>query len=160
MAGANLMIFRQQNNPRRRALRLAACALAAILPTACATPPPPTNPFLGNWGNPERSQITFRDTTIVMNPPNEKPTPLGPAACGGRFRFDYSRKSRDSLTGLIARQPDLSARLGKMLVSSDYQVAELGCDNGQNTYVLLGDRDLIAIYRDGDIANIERLQRL
>jgi hypothetical protein len=96
----------------------------------------------------------------VMNPPNEKPTPLGPEACAGRFRFDYSRKSRDALTGLIAGQPDLRARLGKMLVSADYQVAELGCDNGQNTYVLLGDRDLIAIYRDGDIANIERLQRL
>ena len=159
MAGADLMIFRQQNNARR-ALRLAACVLAAILPAACAAPPPPTNPFLGNWGNPERSQITFRDTTIVMNPPNEKPTPLGPEACAGRFRFDYSRRGRDALTGSIADQPDLRARLGKMLVSADYQVAELGCDNGQNTYVLLGDRDLIAIYRDGDIANIERLQRL
>ena len=159
MAGVHLMIFRQQNNARR-ALRLAACVLAAILPAACATPPPPTNPFLGNLGNPERSQITFRDTTIVMNPPNEKPTPLGPEACAGRFRFDYSRKSRDALTGSIAGQPDLRARLGKMLVSADYQVAELSCDNGQNTYVLLGDRDLIAIYRDGDIANMERLQRL
>src|SRR5580765_5219018 len=157
MAGANLMTFRKQ---RQHALRLAACALAAILPVPCAPPPPTTNPFLGNWGNPERSQITFRDTTIVMNPPNEKPTPLGPEACAGRFRFDYSRKSRDALAGSIADQPDLRARLGKMLVSADYQVAELGCDNGQNTYVLLGDRELIAIYRDGDIANIERLQRL
>jgi hypothetical protein len=160
MAGTHPMIFQQQTDPRRRVLSLAALVLAAILPAACTTPPPPTNPFLGNWATQERSQITFRDTTIVMNPPNEAPTPLSPATCSGKFRFDYSRKSRDALTGLIGSQPDLRARLGKMLVAADYQVAELGCDNGQNTYVLLGDRDLLAIYRDGDIANIERLQRL
>src|SRR5258708_28666194 len=112
MAGANLMIFRQQNNARR-ASRLAACAFAAILPTACATPPPPTNPFLGNWGNPERSQITFRDPTIVMNPPNEKPSPLRPAACGSRFRFAYSRKSLHAPTGLLPAQPHLGAQLGQ-----------------------------------------------
>jgi hypothetical protein len=155
------MMIQQPTTSRRCVCRFAALLAAVLLPAACAEPPPPpTNPFLGNWGNPERSRITFRDTTIVMNPPHEKPTALGPESCAGRFRFAYSRKSRDALTATVASQPDLRARLGKMLVAGDYQVAELGCDHGQNTYVLLGDRDVLAIYRDGDIANIERLQRL
>src|SRR5215470_19482609 len=143
-----MMIFQQQTNLRLHPWRFLVLLAVALLPAACVEPPPqPTNPFFGNWGNPERSRITFRDTTIVMNPPNEKPTALGPESCAGRFRFAYSRKSRDALTATVASQPDLRARLSRMLVAGDYQVAELGCDHGQNTYVLLGDRDVLAIYR-------------
>jgi hypothetical protein len=147
--------------PRPRYGRLLAVTLAAVLPTACADPPPPpTNPFLGAWATPERSQITFRDNTIVMSPPNQTPTALDPAACAGRFRFAYTRKSRDAIAAAIARQPDLRIKLGGLLTQSEYPVAELGCDRGENTYVLLNDRDLIAIYRDGDVAGLERLSRL
>ena len=42
----------------------------------------------------------------------------------------------------------------------DYAVAELACGEGNSTYVLLDDRDLVAIYRDRDVAGIERLSRL
>ena len=42
----------------------------------------------------------------------------------------------------------------------DYPVAELSCGEGGSTYVLLGERDLVAIHRDRDIAGIERLSRL
>jgi hypothetical protein len=148
--------------PRPRFGRLLAITLAAVLPAACANPPPPSsaNPFLGAWATPERSQITFRDNTIVMSPPNQTPTALDPAACAGRFRFGYTRKSREAIAAAIARQPDLRTKLSGLLTQSEYPVAELGCDRGENTYVLLNDRDLIAIYRDGDVAGLERLSRL
>ena len=118
-------------------------------------------PVSGAWATPERNAITFRDATVVVTPTSgEAPTEMSPQACAGRFHFGYSRKSRDSLTGLIARQPDLRAKLDSLLRQPEYPVAELGCDQGDNTYVLLDDRDVVAIYRDGDIAAVERLSRL
>ena len=147
---------------RARLARLLPVLLIAVLPAACAAPapPPPANPFAGSWGSPEKSRITFRDNTIVVNPPNQPATTLGPAACEGRFRFGYTRKSREAIAAGIARQPDLRARLGGLLTQPEYEVAELGCDRGENTYVLLNDRDVVAIYRDGDVAAMERLSRL
>ncbi len=153
------MTLIQPDKPMRRFPRLGVLALAALLPVACAEPPPPANPFLGTWGNADVGRLTFQDTTLIINPPGG-PQTLGPNTCGGRFRFGYSRKTRDALTATLAAQPDLRNRLGKMLTAGDYQVADLNCDNGNNTYVLLNDRDVIAIYRDGDVGNIERLQRL
>jgi hypothetical protein len=122
---------------------------------------PPANPFLGAWATAERNAITFRDATVVVTPTSgEAPTEMSPQACAGRFHFGYSRKSRDQLAALIERQPDLRAQLDTLLRQPDYPVAELGCDQGNNTYVLLDDRDLVAIYRDGDIAAVERLSRI
>ncbi|MBV8090766.1 MAG: hypothetical protein JO139_14575 [Alphaproteobacteria bacterium] len=46
-----------------------------------------------------------------------------------------------------------------MLVEPSYPVAMLDCDRGDQTYVLLNDGELVAIYRDGDIGAIERLAR-
>jgi hypothetical protein len=46
-----------------------------------------------------------------------------------------------------------------MLVEPSYPVAMLVCDRGDQTYVLLNDGELVAIYRDGDIGAIERLAR-
>jgi hypothetical protein len=148
--------------PMRKTPRLwrSLLVIAAALPASCAMPPP-ANPFLGAWATSERNAITFRDATVIVQPTSgEPPTEMSPQACAGRFRFGYSRKSRDALTGLIARQPDLQAKLGSLLQQPNYPVAELGCDQGDNTYVLLDDRDVVAIYRDGDIAAVERLSRL
>jgi len=133
---------------------------AALLPAACAAPPP-ANPFLGAWATPERNEITFRDATIVVNPSGAvRPIEMNPQECAGRFRFGYSRKSREALAALMPQQPDLQAKLGSLLQKAEYPVAELGCDQGSNIYVLLDERDLVAIYRDGDIASVERLSRL
>lgn len=131
---------------------------AALLPAACMTPPP--NPFLGAWTTSERNAITFRDSTLVVSPTGEPQTEMSPQSCAGRFRFGYSRKSRDALTALVTQQPDLRAKLGTLLQQPEYPVAELGCDQGDNTYVLLDDRDLVAIYRDGNVAAVEQLSRL
>jgi hypothetical protein len=140
--------------------RLTMLALAAALPIGCVAPEPPANPFAGDWTTAERQQIAFRNDTIVVSPPNAQPTAMGTESCAGAFRFGYGRKTREALLGLAPRQPDLSGKLASLLVQPDYAVAELACGEGYNTYVLIGERDLVAIYRDRDIAGIERLSRL
>ena len=134
--------------------------LAAVLPAACTVPEPPANPFAGAWTTAERQQIAFRDTTIMVSPPNAAPTAMGAESCAGAFRFGYARKSREALLGLTPQQPDLRKKLATLLVQPEYPVAELACGAGGSTYVLLDERDLVAIYRDGDIAGVERLSRL
>src|SRR5947209_14864848 len=135
-----------------------ALILLATLPAACATPEP-QSPFAGTWSGAERHQISFRDNTVVQQPAGAPATTLGPDTCSGRFRFTYARRNRDALIALAPEQPDLRSRLTLLLVRPDYPVAELGCGEGGTTYVLLDDRNLIAIHRDADVAGIEQLSR-
>ena len=144
--------------PARR-WRRAALALIAALPAACVAPRA-ANPFAGAWATPERGQIAFRDETVAFRPSGQPETPLSAASCDGRFRFTYGRQARDALLGLTARQPALRRQLESQLVRPDYQVAELACGEGGTTYVLLDDRNLLAIHRDQDIGGLERLTRL
>jgi hypothetical protein len=147
--------FAVRTLPRRRYIAL---ILLAALPAACAAPEP-QSPFAGAWSGAERYQISFRDGTVVQQPSDGPPTALGPKTCAGRFRFGYARRSRDALIALAPEQPDLRSRLTLLLVRPDYPVAELGCGDGGTTYVLLDDRNLIAIHRDADVAGIEQLSR-
>lgn len=141
--------------------RLLVAALIAVAPAACTIAPPPSlNPFVGSWSTAERQQIAFRDDTVVFNPPGEKPTPLGAETCSGKFRFAYNRQSRDALLAMVGRQADLRRRLTGLLVQPEYPVAELSCGEGGTTYVMLSDKELVAIHRDHDIAGVERWSRL
>ena len=139
-------------------MRLAALGLAAVLPAACAAPGPP-DPFAGAWTNGESQRIAFRDNTVVQQPANGPPTAMSSQTCSGQFRFGYGHKSREALLALTPQQPALRDRLARLLVRPDYPVAELGCGEGDTTYVLLSDGDLVAIYRDAGVAGIERLSR-
>ena len=139
--------------------RTAVLALAALLPAACVGPEPAGGPFAGTWSNAERHQVMFRDSTVVQQPAGGPPTALSAATCDGKFRFGYARRSRDALLALAPRQPDLRNRLAQMLVRPDYAVAELGCGEGGTTYVLLDERNLVAIHRDADVAGVEQLSR-
>jgi hypothetical protein len=140
--------------------RLLVLAVAAALPMGCVAPQPPANPFAGAWMTAEHQQIAFRDNTVILSPPDAQPTAMGAESCGGAFRFGYGRKSREALIGLAPHQPDLRGKLASLLVMPDYPVAEVDCGEGASTYVLLDERDLVAIHRDRDIAGIERLSRL
>ena len=141
--------------PRYRHIAL---ILLATLPAACVTPEP-QSPFAGAWNGAERHQISFRDNTVVQQPAGGPSTALSPETCSGRFRFAYARRSRQELIALAPAQPDLRSRLTLLLVRPDYPVAELGCGEGGTTYVLVDDRNLIAIHRDADVAGIEQLSR-
>ena len=141
--------------------RLMALGAAAGLLSACAAvTAKPANPFAGAWTTAERQQIAFQDDTVVINQANMPPTAMSAASCDGAFRFGYQHESRDALLGLMQRQPDLRQKLVALLVRPDYPVAELSCGEGSSTYVLLDDRNLVAIHRDRDIAGFEQLSRL
>ncbi len=79
--------------------------------------------------------------------------------CGGVFSFNYSTRSNETLTALVPRQPGLGKNLSELLIAPTYPVAQVHCDHGDQTYILLNDRQLVVIYRDGDIGTIERLAR-
>lgn len=145
---------------RRILSLLAALAVASPL-LACTFSPPPQveSPFFGDWVTAEDARITIRPDTIVQHQPDGETTTLDRSTCPDVFRFSYDTRTRDALTSLILRQPDLRERLSAALVEQSYPVAELDCDRGDQTYVLLNDRQLLAIYRDGDIGAIERLAR-
>jgi len=146
---------------RRRSRLIAAISILAAMAAACAAPEPPSapNPFIGTWATPENDSITIRQNTIVQHQADGGSTVLDQNACGGVFRFGYDVKSRQALTALISGQADLRRKLSELLVKPSYPVAELECDRGDQTYVLLNDRQLVAIYRDGEIGAIDRLTR-
>jgi hypothetical protein len=141
--------------------RIVAALILAATTLACAAlePPPVRNPFLGTWTTADNDSVTIRQDTIVQTQPDGRSTALDNNACGGTFRFRYHTKSPQALTELIPRQPELRKKLSELLVEPSYPVAELDCDRGDQTYVLLNDRQLVAIYRDGDIGAIDRLAR-
>jgi hypothetical protein len=132
----------------------------AAVPLACVAPEPSVqNPFLGTWTTADNDSVTIRQDTIVQTQPDGRSTALDKESCRGVFRFSYDTKNSQALTDLIARQPEVRKKLSELLVEPSYPVARLDCDRGDQTYVLLNDRQLVAIYRDGDIGAIDRLAR-
>jgi hypothetical protein len=146
---------------RRRGGHVVAALILAAVPLACAAPEPSRvrNPFLGTWATADNDSVTIRQDTIVQTQPDGRSIALDKDSCKGAFRFGYDTKSRQALTELIPRQPELRKKLSELLVEPSYPIAELDCDRGDQTYVLLNDRQLVAIYRDGDIGAIDRLAR-
>lgn len=147
---------------RRTLARVLPMMMLGAFPLACAGPSPPSasrNPFIGTWATPDNNNVTIRQDTVIQTQPDGRTTALDPATCRGVFRFSYDTKSREALTNLISRQPGLRRKLSEMLVEPSYPVAKLDCDRGDQTYVLLNDDELVAIYRDGDIGAIERFAR-
>jgi hypothetical protein len=134
--------------------------LAAVLPACVAPEKPAQNPFLGTWATADNDKVTIRQDTIVQTQPDGHSTALDKDTCRGVFHFGYVTESRQALTDLIVRQPELRKKLSELLVEPSYPVARLDCDRGDQTYVLLNDHQLVAIYRDGDIGAIDRLARL
>jgi hypothetical protein len=142
-------------------LRVVRIVTVAALPLACTLPhqPQAENPFIGTWVTADDASITIRQDTIVQHQPDGESTALDKSTCRGVFRFSYGTKTRQALTALVPRQPELRQRLSDLLAEPSYPVAELDCDRGDQTYVLLSSRQLVAIYRDGDIGAIDRLAR-
>jgi hypothetical protein len=135
-----------------------------VLPIACATPrslspPQAVNPFLGTWMTAERAGITFRPDTILLHSPGAPPQAFAKDPCGGFFAFRYAVASRATLTAPIPRQPGPQDTLSRLLSRPRNRVAEFACDRVDQIYALLNDRELSAIYCDGDIGGIERLTR-
>src|SRR5438270_5233592 len=124
-----------------RILRYSKIITCSALVFACTVSPAPRveNTFVGNWVTAENASITIRPDTIVQHQPDGESTTLDQTACRGRFRFAQGTKSRQDLTGLVPRQPDLRQKISDILVEPSYPVAELNCDRGDQTYDLLND---------------------
>jgi hypothetical protein len=147
---------------RRTLTRVLPMVMLGAFPPACAGPSPPSpsrNSFIGTWATVDNNSVTIRQDTVIQTQPDGRTIALDPTTCQGVFRFGYDTKSREALTDLVSRQPGLRRKLSEMLVEPSYPVARLDCDRGDQTYVLLNDGELLAIYRDGDIGAIERLAR-
>jgi hypothetical protein len=135
--------------------------LFALAPAACAdfrfgfAP----NQFLGEWTTEDQGKVSFTEDTVVLTSPEGKPTPVSGAECNGGFGFRYGRMTRESLTGIVAAQPDIGRKLSDVLTGPVYPVAELTCDRGISTYVMVDDHDIEAIYRDRDIVGLDRMTR-
>jgi hypothetical protein len=146
-------------SPRR--LVRSVLILVALSPAACAdfrfgyAP----NEFLGAWTTEDQGKVSFTDDTVALTSPDGKPTPVSVAECNGGFSFRYGRMTRESITGIAAAQPDVGQKLSGLLTGSVYPVAELTCDRGTSTYVMLDDHDIEAIYRDRDVVGLDRMTR-
>lgn len=143
----------------RRFCRRALAPLAAALAVSCAAPQPPPNPFVGTWANADNDAVAIRPDTVVETGPSGEKVPLDRNTCNGTFSFGFAVWSRQQLVGLLPRQPGLDKNLSELLAVPSYPVAVLRCDRGDHTYVMLNDRELLAIYRDGEIGVVERLAR-
>jgi hypothetical protein len=80
----------------------------------------------------ENASITIRPDTVVQHQPDGENTTLDQSTCRGVFRFTYETRSREALTGLFPRQPDLRRKLSELLVEPSYPIAELDCDRGDH----------------------------
>ncbi|HWB48967.1 MAG TPA: hypothetical protein VG651_07645 [Stellaceae bacterium] len=136
--------------------------LAALLLASCAFLPSerPANPLSGSWTTPDHNQVTFRDDTVLITPDKGKPTALGPADCNGVYKLQYGRMMSASLQQSFPSQPDLQSKLKQLLTRPDYPVADVTCDHGGTTYLMLDDRRMIAVYRDSGVGGLETLSRL
>jgi hypothetical protein len=142
--------------------RLAAAITAAALLGGCSlfSSWAPENPIIGTWANTDNDRVTFKTDGVIVTPNNGKATAMGPGDCNGVFTIAYGRMQTAPFAKLFPTQPDLEDKLKGLLLKPDYPVADVTCDKGGTTYLMIGDRELLAIYRDAGLGGLERLTRL
>jgi hypothetical protein len=140
-----------------------ALACVLLLPAACAFVPggaPPASPLIGSWATADNNKVTFQPDRVVVIPDKGKPTTMSAGDCNGVFKLVYGRMATAPLQRAFVAQPDLEAKLKQLLTQPDYPVADVTCDRGGTTYLMLDDRQMLAIYRDAGVGGLERLSRL
>lgn len=143
--------------------RRAALAWVLLLPAACGFMPggtPPASPLIGTWSTADHNQVTFQPDRVVVTPDKGKPTTMSTSDCNGVYKLSYGRMATSPLQRAFVAQPDLEAKLKQFLTQPDYAVADVTCDRGGTTYLMLDDRQMLAIYRDAGVGGLERLSRL
>jgi hypothetical protein len=134
--------------------------LAPLLLTCCVPGAPATSPLVGNWATQDHNQVTLRDDAVVITPDKGKSETLGPRDCNGVYKLQYGRMITASLQQSFPTQPDLQSKLKQLLTSPEYPVADVTCDRGGTTYLMLDDRRMIAVYRDSGVGGLETYSRL
>jgi hypothetical protein len=136
--------------------------LAAALLASCGLFPtqPPPNPLIGSWATADHDQVTFSAAAVVVTPESSRSTTMGPANCNGVYKLQYGRMMTASLQQSFPNQPDLQSKLKQLLTNPDYPVADVTCDQGGTTYLMLDERRMIAVYRDAGVGGLETYSRL
>jgi hypothetical protein len=134
--------------------------LAPLLLTCCVPGAPATSPLVGNWATQDHNQVTLRDDAVVITPDKGKSETLGPRDCNGVYKLQYGRMITASLQQSFPTQPDLQSKLKQLLTSPEYPVADVTCDRGGTTYLMLDERRMIAVYRDSGVGGLETYSRL
>ena len=131
------------------------CASCSFLP-AQSSP----NPLIGNWADPDHNKVTFRSDAVVLTPTDGQAATMGPASCNGVYKLQYGRMLTADLQKSFPSQPDLQNKLKQLLNKPDYPVADVTCDQGGTTYLMLDDSRMLAVYRDAGVGGTETLSRL
>ena len=143
---------------KAQARRLA--MLAALLPAACFFPGEPVSPLIGSWSSTDNNKVTFGPDSVLLTPDKGQPTTMGAADCNGTYKLVYGRMQTAPLEQAFPTQADLQTKLKQLLVKPEYPVADVTCDQGGTTYLLLDDRQVLAVYRDAGVGGLEHLSRL
>jgi hypothetical protein len=149
---------RMQIQTMSRVLAIFAASLLASCTLFSGTPPP--SPLIGNWATQDHNQVTLRDDAVIITPDKGKSEMLGPRDCNGVYKLQYGRMMTASLQQSFPTQPDLQSKLKQLLTSPEYPVADVTCDRGGTTYLMLDERRMIAVYRDSGVGGLETYSRL
>jgi hypothetical protein len=137
---------------------------AAMLCASCSFLPfqnqLPSSPLFGNWADPDHNEVTFRADAVVVTPDKGQPTTMGPGECNGVYKLQYGRMMTAALKQSFPSQPDLQTKLKQLLTQPDYPVADVTCDQGGTTYLMLDNSQVLAVYRDAGVGGTESLSRL
>ncbi|MFZ2004477.1 MAG: hypothetical protein WAV02_05290 [Stellaceae bacterium] len=138
--------------------------LGALLCTSCGFLPfqnqTPASPLIGSWEDPDRNKVTFSPDTVVLTPDSGEATTMGPAACSGRYKLVYGRMATADLQKSFPSQPDMQSKLKRLLTKPEYPVADVTCDQGGTTYLMLDSGNVLAVYRDAGVGGTESLSRI
>lgn len=139
-------------------------ALMPLLATGCANFPfgngAPASPLLGSWATQDHDEVTFRADAVIVTPDKGQATTLGPSDCNGAYKLQYGRMNTAALEQAFPSQPDLQGKLKQLLAKPEYPVADVTCDQGGTTYLMLDERRMLAVYRDAGVGGLEAYSRL
>lgn len=138
--------------------------LGALLCASCAYLPfgaqPPASPLIGNWSDADSNRVTFRPDAVVVTPDKGQATTMSAVSCNGTYKLLYGRMDSAALQRSFPSQPDLQRKLKQLLVKPEYPVADVTCDAGGTTYLMLDPNRVLAVYRDAGVGGTETLSRL
>ncbi|HWD56922.1 MAG TPA: hypothetical protein VG308_01480 [Stellaceae bacterium] len=121
---------------------------------------PPVSPLVGNWATTDKNKVSFRADAVIVTPDKGSSTTLGPRDCNGIYKLQYGRMNGASLAQAFPSQKDLTSKLKQLLVKPEYAVADVTCDQGGTTYLMLDESRMLAVYRDAGVGGLEAYSRL
>ena|ERR1700722_1252700 len=148
----------------KASLRLLAAVAIPLAAASCAYLPfqleAPASPLVGSWTTQDHNQVTFRPDAVIVTPDKGQATTMGPSDCNGVYKLQYGVMDTGALEKSFPSQPDFAGKLRQLLVKPEYPVADVTCDQGGTTYLMLDERQMLAVYRDSGVGGTEAFSRL